>query len=778
MWPVLFAACLFLTASCHQKGAGSDVLLLSCPAGVNEVSGDWQREYWSKPEYHRFEPSDRSPLTAMVLDADSMTRARWYRNLPVRPYSKYRLSGWVRTENVTAAGNGEGAGFRGGRIDLPESRGFTGTNDWTYVVVEFDTGGEDSFMLECVLGLGSRAKGRAWFDEIRLERLHSEVLAPELAIHLDRPGEPLSERMFGQFIEHMGRCIYGGIWAEMIEDRKFFLQPGSEGSPWHLEGPASLQMSRAAPYVGEHDPVIRAAGPGGALVQGGLGLIEGMAYEGRIILSAPPEALPVEVELAWGENAAEKASIVISELEAGFQTVPLAFTAGASTHEGEIRILAGEQGGVTIGTLSLMPTSHVEGFRADVLELLFQLDAPVYRWPGGNFVSGYDWKDGVGPRDRRPPRYEAAWNGIESNDVGIDEFMRLCALLGTEANIAVNTGLGTPAEAAQQVEYVNGGPETPMGGWRARNGRQEPYGVMLWAVGNEMFGDWQLGVMPVEEYVHKHNETARLMWEADPSISLIAVGYPGRWNDMMYAHSADYMTHISEHFYRQDWHAGGLMTHVKQIPDAIRAIAEEHRRCRREHPGLKERDIRIALDEWNYWYGPHVYGLLGTRYFLQDALGIAAGFNEFLRQTDIFFMANYAQTVNVIGAIKATKTASFMEGTGEVLRLYRRELQPIPLETSGSAAPLDVAASLSEDGRILTVSVINATEQSQRLALSAGGGELPGRGRLYYITGPDRHAYNEVDNPLIREHAEAFRLRRGKVSVPPMSACIYKFNLQ
>ena len=105
--------------------------------------------------------------------------------------------------------------------------------------------------------------------------------------------------------------------------------------------------------------------------------------------------------------------------------------------------------------------------------------------------------------------------------------------------------------------------------FEAENGHPEPYNVKLWAVGNEMFGDWQLGHMPVEDYVMKHNKVAEAMWAVDPNIELIAVGYPGKWNDWMYENCADHMTYISEHFYKQDWHAGGLLTHVQQMPEVV-----------------------------------------------------------------------------------------------------------------------------------------------------------------------------------------------------------------
>ena len=135
---------------------------------------------------------------------------------------------------------------------------------------------------------------------------------------------------------------------------------------------------------------------------------------------------------------------------------------------------------------------------------------------------------------------------------------------------------------------------------------------------------------------------------------------------------------ISEHFYCQQ--KPDLIEHVKSIPDEIRRIADAHRRYRNEFANLKGKNIRIALDEWNYWYGEHLYGELGTRYFLKDALGIAAGLHEFFRNSDLYFMANYAQTVNVIGAIKTNKTAAEMETTGLALALYRRHFGVLPAE--------------------------------------------------------------------------------------------------
>jgi alpha-N-arabinofuranosidase len=279
-----------------------------------------------------------------------------------------------------------------------------------------------------------------------------------------------------------------------------------------------------------------------------------------------------------------------------------------------------------------------------------------------------------------------------------------------------------------------------MGRRRADNGSSRPFGVKLWAVGNEMYGDWQIGHLPLEKYVEKHRKVVDAMRAVDPTIQPVAVGALGEWSRTMLASAASHMAYISEHLYWQD--EPDVPAHVAQAPDAIRRVAEAHRAYRREIPALKGRDIRIALDEWNYWYGPNEYGELGTRYFLQDGLGIAAGLHELFRNSDIYFMANYAQTVNVIGAIKTTATAAEMEPTSLALALYRHQFGTIPVEVSGAPAPLDVAAAWTGDRSALTVAVVNPTAEARRVALDLAGAEVTGVARRFVLTGADRLSFN------------------------------------
>ena len=618
-----------------------------------------------------------------------------------------------------------------------------------------------------------------------------------LAVDVGKPQAPISKYVYGQFIEHLGRCIYGGLWAEMLEDRKFYYPVTGEGpawemvhgnkiswegegipyemlvrSPWMiLGGRGAVSMSKDSPFAGEHTPVVAASEKGAGLQQERLGLVAGRSYVGRIVLAG---AGSVNVSLAWGGGASDRQTVTIDGLKKEFTTYPLAFTARGSTDNGRLEIVGA--GGFRVGTVSLMPADNVYGWRADTLAQLRLLDAPVYRWPGGNFVSGYDWKDGIGDPDRRPPRKNPAWKGIESNDVGIDEFMTLVRELGTEAYIAVNTGLGKAEGAAEEVEYLNGAASTPMGKKRAENGHAKPYGVRWWGIGNEMYGDWQLGHMPLSEYVKKHQAVVDGMRKVDPKIVPIAVGAVGEWSKTMLSGATAHMDHLSEHTYWQG--KPDVPAHVAQATAAIRKIADAHRAYRKELPALRGKDIRIVLDEWNYWYGGNEYGELGTRYFLQDGLGAAAALHELFRNSDLFVMANYAQTVNVIGAIKTTKTAAEMEPTGLVLQLYRQRFGTTPVALSGVPAPLDAVAALSSDGRALTIAVVNPTGEAKRLPLSVAGGALSGGGQRWTITGADKWAHNAPGAPRGVDIASAPVAKADALEAGPLSVTLYSLWLR
>ncbi len=621
----------------------------------------------------------------------------------------------------------------------------------------------------------------------------STTVEATIAIDAASKAEPISPYIYGQFIEHLGRCIYGGIWAEMLEDRKFYFPVPAEGdiwrltraqarvlaaSPWKVIGPeGTVKMVKEDAFVGEHTPQI--AAPGGRSVgiyQEELGLIEGQSYTGYVYLAGDGKAGPVVVSLIWGDAESDKDTVTIKKVRDKHTKSPLKFTAGKAADNARLEITTSGEGTLKIGCVSLMPADNVEGFRKDTLELLRQLDAPVYRWPGGNFVSGYDWRDGLGDRDRRPTRTNPAWTGIETNDMGMDEFIRFCRLIDTEPMIAVNTGFGDAYSAAAQVEYANGSADTLMGKWRAKNGNAKPYGVKWWCVGNEMWGNWQLGYMSLNHYVLKHNWIEQKMREVDPAIRTVGsgdIGRDGRWSRGMLTSCADHMDLLSEHFYCRD--KEDIPEHVQQIPDQVKRIADAHREYRKTIPALEGKDIRVALDEWNYWYGPHVFGELGTRYFLKDALGIAAGLHEYFRNTDIIYMANYAQTVNVIGCIKTTKTAADFDSTGLPLMLYRKQFGTVPVAVKHEAAPLDVSAALTADGKALTVGIVNPTRDAYRLKLELDNVAVAGAAQTWIIAGDDPMAYNQPGEPRNVDIASADPADlTGEVAVRPLSITLLR----
>jgi len=419
-----------------------------------------------------------------------------------------------------------------------------------------------------------------------------------------------------------------------------------------------------------------------------------------------------------------------------------------------------------------MPADNIEGMRADTLELLKELNAPMYRWPGGNFVSGYDWRDGIGPRDKRPPRMNPAWTGIEHNDFGFNEFIRFCRLLNAEPLVTVNTGFGDAYSAAAQLEYANGSTDTLMGAARAKNGMPEPFNVRYWAIGNEMWGRWQLGYMSLNHYVRKHNWVVDKMREVDPDIVPIASGNAGEWSEGLLKNCADHIDLIAEHFYCQE--KRDLVEHIAQIAENIKRKVKFHKGLRERLDTLKGKDIRIAMTEWNYWYGRHEFGELGTRYFHKDGLGIAKGLHEYFRNSDIIFLANYAQTVNVIGCIKTSKTAASFATTGLVLKLYRNNFGSIPVLVADDTEPLDISAAWTEDRKALTIGVVNPTNEEQKIMLDLKGAQLVGTGRLGLIANSDPMAYNEPGKKtnVVIEEKKISNVSNG-LTIPPLSAGVF-----
>jgi len=301
--------------------------------------------------------------------------------------------------------------------------------------------------------------------------------------------------------------------------------------------------------------------------------------------------------------------------------------------------------------------SDERGFRRDVLDLLKPLRIPVLRWPGGNFASNYHWADGIGPRQDRPARSELAWGGVEPNHFGTDEFLAYCAELGAAPYICLNMGTGTLSEALDWVEYCNSAARSAWADRRRRNGREEPYGVIYWGLGNEMYGDWQVGQLSAAEYVATAQRWAKALRRVDPSVKLVSCGMNGwsDWDRQVVEGMAGLAELHSLHIYTgsDDYWVNVLSPH--QAERAIRytsaALSQAAYKRRLTEPA------RIAYDEWNVWYRTSD-GSLEERYDWSDALAVATYLNIFVRHADWVAMANLAQLVNAIAPVVTSPTAA------------------------------------------------------------------------------------------------------------------------
>jgi alpha-N-arabinofuranosidase len=396
------------------------------------------------------------------------------------------------------------------------------------------------------------------------------------------------------------------------------------------------------------------------------------------------------------------------------------------------------------------PLADERGFRKDVLSLLRELRLGVLRWPGGNFVSNYHWADGIGPKAERPRRPELAWGGEEPNSFGTDEFLAYCAELGPEPGsvapyICLNMGTGTLAEALAWVEYCNSARNTDWAARRRANGRDEPYQVRYWALGNEMYGPWQVGMMTAEEYVREATRWARAIRMLDPGARLVACGETGLtdWDAVVIDGLAGLVDYHSIHIYTgsDDYWTNVLQPH--QAERAIRTTAALIDRAAYAR-GLEGKPA-IAYDEWNVWYrtvpentGPENTGPedasqadLAERYTFDDALAVATYLNIFVRNCARVRMANLAQMVNAIAPIVTTSDAAAVQPIYYPFVLHARAAldvaadvhvdgptvsPPLPAAASrwphrvadlGPFALVDAAASVSADRRRIAVTLVN-----------------------------------------------------------------------
>jgi alpha-L-arabinofuranosidase len=464
------------------------------------------------------------------------------------------------------------------------------------------------------------------------------------------------------------------------------------------------------------------------------------------------------------------------------------------------------------------PYADEYGFRKDVMEAAKGLHIPLMRYPGGNFVSNYNWKDGVGPD--RIPRLELAWDRLESNEIGTNEFMQWARKMDTEPFFSVNLGTGTILEAQQWVEYTNVKEGPYYAELRKQHGFEEPWNVIYWSLGNEMDGYWQMGHLNANDYTNKAREAGKLMRLTSPEIKLIAAGSsnyrpdanPDLWNRTILEGLKDYIDYIALHIYvgnPQDNYYNFVATPlvVEERTKIVEGMINEvmQRTIRRNHT---EEPIYIAWDEYNVWYrarsGAHMVGetALEERYNLEDALVIGGMLNAFIRNAHVVKMANMAQLVNVIGPIFTNKEDLFKQTIYYPMEMFAKNMHGTSLDvfvdcetynterfylglgettTQLSNVPyLDVAAT-HKNGEVMITVINRHKDKAIKTDIIAQSGEFSGVFEVYEVNGPDIKSENDFGKTIVKTDKKS-NLKASGTSVtydfPPHSLTLLKGQLK
>ncbi len=402
------------------------------------------------------------------------------------------------------------------------------------------------------------------------------------------------------------------------------------------------------------------------------------------------------------------------------------------------------------------PLADEHGFRSDVIGEVKQLGVPIMRYPGGNFVSGYNWLDGVGPKESRPTVLERAWNSLETNQFGTNEFIQWCRLAETEPLLAFNLGTGTPETAVAFVEYCNVDRGTKWSDLRRAHGFEAPHDVRYWCLGNEMDGPWQMGHMPAREYGRKARDAARQIRVLDRSLQLIACGSSNTilptyltWDREVLEECYDQVDAISLHNYygnTEQLTGNSTARYLAMNLDMERQIQEIAAVCDYVQGVLKSpKRLWLSFDEWNVWYrargglfanGQRQFAprLLEEEYNLEDALLVGGFLNSLLRRSDRVRVGCLAQIINVIAPLVTNDAGvlrqsiywpyawALQHARGRVLDLLV-ESETYPIRGAGLRADfarddevpfLDVAVTVDEPGGRAAVFVLNRDLDGER----------------------------------------------------------------
>jgi alpha-N-arabinofuranosidase len=448
------------------------------------------------------------------------------------------------------------------------------------------------------------------------------------------------------------------------------------------------------------------------------------------------------------------------------------------------------------------------GFRSDVVELVRELGVSTIRYPGGNFVSGYRWEDGVGPREDRPRRLDLAWHSVEPNEIGLDEFVTWLKLVDSELMYAVNLGTRGVLEALDVLEYANIRSGTALSDQRIANGHPEPHSIKMWCLGNEMDGPWQLGHSTAEEYALLADKTARAMRQVDPDLELVVCGSSsaqmptfGEWERVVLEQTYDSVDYVSCHAYYEpkDGDYDSYLASAVNMDGFIESVVAtaDHVKALRH----SKKTINISFDEWNIWYlsrynevdkitdfddWPVGARLLEDSYSVVDAVVFGNLMISLIRHADRVTSASLAQLVNVLAPIMTEPGGpAWRQTTFYPFALTSQLAKGVALELKldsptyettlfGEVAVVDAVATYDETSGGTTVFTVNRS-QTEEVTLEIDSRALgqPSKAKATSIFDDDIHAANTLDDPerVTPKENTSVQVGEGKVTItlPPVS---------
>lgn len=618
--------------------------------------------------------------------------------------------------------------------------------------------------------------------------------------------------LFGQFIEHEHNTIDNGLLAELLQDRKFdegdrdgngvstgwVPEERVQDRYWELRNGQGVNdrysIDHEVYYGGGASQRIQISGSGSnhaSVYQIGLQFAKDEKYSFYVYLRKHGAGRGfVEVDRLGGEPYFHKDFDIATDR---WEKYTAEFTAPEDTMQGRMRIGFVGVGTFWIDSASLMAADNVDGMRRDVIEALRPLHVSILRYPGGCFADYYDWRDGIGPRDKRPEKWSTVWHDWNSNDFGTDEYMELARMLGYDGHITTNYVSGTARDAAEWVQYTNGSADTPMGHLRAQNGHPAPYGIKLWAIGNEapnLCSEEYTGGTKVGVYAERFRAYQDAMLKMDPTIQFMAssVGKPEWLRDLLQSLPAERLA-ISIYTGRQN--AGLAICDQKNFYQSV--VAEPLEFKEKLEANIRAPGDRLpthpffAVTEFNSWWLPETQD---PEYHLANALYFAGVFNVLLRHSPRIYLAETCSLINVQGIIEVNPVTLKLTPPYFAYILYANHIGSEVLQTRATAPPmpfnpklpaLDAVATRGPDGRTLYLAVVNRSqEETVSTQINVKGWQAADpQAQAFVLDGKSWDAFNPYGNSQnvnITHHAVGAVHSAFSYLFPPHSVTVLEIS--